>query len=555
MTHEPVPLDRAVKNLISESALVFDGLTRLSTSVQDAARAYRSALIKCVRDMDSGNDLSDVVKASVALLHLCEILYFSTASTLLPYAFGAWVQEHYGSLELEELDDAFLQLQSHVSLDTSDDDATYWPTIIQLVISGHGRKAWELLSRTTSTLHSKYAPSLASLRHLLVHMPTTASDASFNWTAWNDAILHLLQNDPLALSDAHIRLLLELLSGQHLDQHARSWHQQVVAKCLFEDPKAHLSAPTTGRRIVQRLEAAFPSTLPPFEQIVLLLLQYDLTSALEHIHGLSAASFPWFLAHLADLLIRQGELAPTETFVLAFVRSSLVAIESDFAANKLLDICSTYHLPQAAAAIASDRGRAWEAKQNVAIALTWYLRANNMDAINSLCDAIVKQDIVVHTTCSNPQLDAAAAILAEAPTLSQTVDFVVKYHNVTLVLRDLAHLQSIQNDDGGEDTQNLPTKCDVVQRDAARRLAQLCTHCSVPRHLWHSTWTSLVPLLQKSPPVFTSVQLFGLLEALQDREIALETTFETCDHDNDLLGQLHRAIAVCLSQTLLVEGY
>ncbi|RHY88682.1 hypothetical protein DYB35_008468, partial [Aphanomyces astaci] len=232
-----------------------------------------------------------------------------------------------------------------------------------------------------------------------------------------------------------------------------------------------------------------------------------------------------------------------------------VPIESDFAANKLLDICSTYHLPQAAAAIASDRGRAWEAKQNVAIALTWYLRANNMDAINSLCDAIVKQDLV-HTSCSNAQLDAAAAILAEAPTLSQTVDFVVKYHNVTLVLRDLAHLQSIQNDDG-EDRQNLPTKCDVVQRDAARRLAELCTHCSVPRHLWHSTWTSLVPLLQKSPPVFTSVQLFGLLEALQDREIALETTFETCNHDNvhDLLGQLHRAIAVCLSQTLLVEGY
>ncbi|KAF0711218.1 hypothetical protein AaE_012251, partial [Aphanomyces astaci] len=228
--------------------------------------------------------------------------------------------------------------------------------------------------------------------------------------------------------------------------------------------------------------------------------------------------------------------------VLELVRQ--VAIESDFAANKLLDICSTYHLPQAAAAIASGRGRAWEAKQNVAIALTWYLRANNMDAINSLCDAIVKQDLL-HTTCSNPQLDAAAAILAQAPTLSQTVDFVVQYHNVTLVLRDLAHLQSIQNDDG-EDTQNLPTKCDVVQLDAARRLAELCTHCSVPRHLWHSTWTSLVPLLQKSPPVFTSVQLFGLLEALQDREIALETTFETCDHDNDLLGQLHRAIAACL---------
>ncbi|RHY26630.1 hypothetical protein DYB32_007443 [Aphanomyces invadans] len=277
------------------------------------------------------------------------------------------------------------------------------------------------------------------------------------------------------------------------------------------------------------------------------------------------------------MLIRQRELAPTESFVLAFVQASLVPtlssrsslwplvplyleqcplkggalilelvhrlpVESDYTATKLLDVCATYNLPKAAAAIATRRGQWWESKQKVAIALTWYLRANNVDGIHALCESIVQNP------SQHGQLEAAAKVLStEAPTFSPIVSFLVQYYNVTLVLRDLTHLQQTADDSS---TNSSHPKLHVVQRDAARRLGDLCTQCNIPRHLWHSTWASIVPLVHLSPPVFSSHELFGLLEALQDHEISLDGSGTD---DKSLVATLQHAIAVGLSQTMLVD--
>ncbi|KAF0686049.1 Aste57867_22143 [Aphanomyces stellatus] len=572
----PPPLDKSVKNLVSESARIFEGLTRVSTpaSVNAACGAYSAALLKCVREMETDEPLVEVIKASMALFHLCEILFFSDESTLLPYAFGGWMREHYGALEVEELDAAFFHLQNEVSPDA---DASYWPTIIQLVLSGNGRKAWELLARTVP-LHGRHSQTLETLRHLLLHMPSTTSDASFNWAAWQDASLQLLQSsDALVHSDPHIRLLLELLCGQHLDQHARSWHQLVTAKCLLDDPKAHLSAATMGHRIVQRVEAAFPTALPPFEQIVVQLLQYDLGAALDRIHNLGAGSFPWFLAHLTDLLVRRRELQPTsEAFMLDYVQSTLLphslwplatlyleqcptnggpvvlsmlrrataTCDSDFKAHKLLDTCATYGLTQTAAALASARGAAWAAKHKPAVALTWYLRARDISALNALCDDIIARD--------TNQLDAAADVLAHATDLSPTIAFLVKYHEVTLVLADLAHLESTS-------TSARHPKWPLVQREAAARLSALVMHCHVPRALWSTVLAALLPLLVDGAadrPVFQAAELYGLLDAIQDHRLArcgLQDDDADEDAKKELVARVQQAIAVTLSQVLVMD--
>ncbi|CAK4098639.1 unnamed protein product [Aphanomyces euteiches] len=562
------PLDKSLTNLIAESTSVFERLMRESdpVSVQTACRAYRASMLKCVREMDKEENLLEVIKASMALLHLCEILLFSdSASTVVPYEFAAWMQEHYGAIEVEELDAAFFDLQNHISLETQ---TTYWPTVIQLVMCGNGRKAWELLSRTVA-LHGRHAQSLETLRHLLLNMPSTYSDKAFNWAAWQDTAQQLLQNDQLVHSDPHIRLVVELLTGQHLEQHARSWHQLVVAQCLLDDPKTHLSAATVGGRLVQRMEAAFPSELPPFEQIVVQLLQYDLIHALESIRSLSAGSFPWFLAHLSDLLVRKRELQPTESFILDFVQSTLIphslwplatlyleqcpsqggqvlfallqdsipSIDSDFKALKLLDICSTYNLSKTTAAISSRRGDDWYAKQRFGSALTWYIRGNNVDAINRLCDEIIAD----HPA----QLEIAADVLASATSISSpTIEFLVKFHEMQLVLADLAHVES-----------TVPEKVPRVQREAAMRLSALCTHCSVPRHLWQVVWSAMLPLLAVSPPVFASTELYGVLEAMENHRLALTVpqSDENFKDDQELVATVRRGIAVCLSQVLLVE--
>ncbi|OQS00785.1 nucleoporin NUP85-like protein [Achlya hypogyna] len=534
-----------MRNLVNETFPIFEALARQSRATHPAelrphilaaSKQYRGTMRKCANEMDmkqleSEADLVHIVKASLALLHLIEILYLDPAhDTVLAYAFAEWLQEHYGAMEIEDLDMTFFQLQTQLGATPDDLPRNYWPTIVQLVLAGHGRKAWELLSLYS---HAKYSLSqLEPVRQVLLHMPSQARDSA--WPAWHGACVAL--TDSALAKDVHFKMLFQLLvaGADVAPVDAQPWYLHALARCVLADPKVHLSRTAQCQRVVHHIKASL-DPLGPFESIVVSLLELDLAAALDAVQRMCAAAFPYFPAHTMDLLAHAGLVARSESFVLAYVDALRGAADpnttlligyletcpaqggavllalldaqrqapglTDFAAEKLLLHAQTYGLRQFVAQVARDRGAFWAAKGRVGSAMTWLLRAQDAAAIDALCAASWRDATRLH-------LVADVLVAAEQGDATAVTAFTVAYHELLLVFSDCAELARTAH----------PALAQV-QQEAAKRLGRLCRDCDVPTTMWPTTLALVDQLLPLHPPVFTSGDLYAILQAIQNQKL------------------------------------
>ncbi|EQC42074.1 Nup85 Nucleoporin [Saprolegnia diclina VS20] len=574
-----------MRNLVNECFPVFEALAQRSRSthpaelrpfVLAASKQYRAAMRTCANDMDTKQldteaDLVHIVKASLALLHLCEILYLdATNETVLAYAFAEWIQEHYAAMEIEDMDMTFFELQTQLgtSVHNVDLPPKYWPTIVQLILAGHGRKAWELLSLYS---HANYAlATLEPLRQVLMHMPSQSSDSS--WPAWHDACRTLAAGD--LAKDMHFKMILHVLTHGGADAaDATPWYMQAVARCVLEDPKVHLSRTAQCTRLVTHLRASL-SPLGPFEETVVSLLEFDLSSALEAVQRMCAGDFPFFPAHLMDLLSHAGHVARSEAFVLAYVDALLVSADpnatlliayletcplgggpvllslldaqrrsktlTDFKAEKLLLHAQTYGLRHFVKQLALDRGAYWTAKGRVGTAMTWLLRARDAVAIDGLCEANWRDATRLHHIAD--VLEASEQADATAITA-----FTVAYHELLLVFSDVAELSRTKH-----------VALAQVQQEAAKRLGMLCRSCDIPTSMWPTILSLVDQLVPLQPPVFTSSDLYAVLQAIQDQKlrfVRLSDDKKTATEGAVVAASLgvQKQIALCLAKALVLD--
>ncbi|OQS00190.1 nucleoporin NUP85 [Thraustotheca clavata] len=578
-----------VRNLVHETFPVFEALAKRSRTthpaelrphVLAACNQYRLAMRKCANEMDMKQleeeaDLIHVVKASLALLHLCEIVYLdSSHDTVLAYAFGEWIQEHYGAMDMEDMEATFFRLQTQLgSTIVGDLPDTYWPTIVQLILAGHGRKAWELLSLYS---HANYSlEQLEPVRNVLINMPFQyhrhRQDLP-SWPAWHEACLALNQSD--LTKDVHFKMIFQLLLNGSEAANAQPWYLHTAARCVLSDPKTHLSRTAQCLRLVHHLHAALaPEVLGPFEQIVVSLLELDLGNALDAIQQLSTGSFPYFPAHLMDLLSHAGHVERNEAFILSYVDSlmhsedpnvnllvgyletcpanggpvllSLLESQSeacttDFIAEKLILLGQFYGLAQYIAKIALERGAYWESKERWGTAMTWYLRAQDATSINTLCE----KSWFAPTNLLHQVADVLVA--SHQTNATAVTAFTTAYHELVLVFSDCAKLAESHH----------PALAQV-QQEAAKRIGKICRECDIPTSMWPSVLALVDQLLPLNPPVFTSSDLYAILQAIQDQKLRFCRITEIKKRGEGAavaasIG-VQKQIALCLAKALVLD--
>lgn len=622
-------MPRELRTLVGASFDVFTRIARLADEAQRsgrtlaplevvrASRQYREALRTCVfaiedrvesqqqrlhttttttasssqekATIEADEELVDLLKVSLAIWHLCELLFLQRRprdDRAIAYDLARWLQEHFASARMEQLETASAALQRASSTAAPEHDPAYWSTLYGLVMAGNGSSAWRLLAAhskfralssrdVTSHTSASTRASFESIQQLLLAMPssgsrTSSSESDDSWDAWHDACERVLRSDSNIKADVGLATLLRVLVAEDdaLVRQASSWYELMLARLVLEAPK----------RVAHRFEFLMASCLRTydtktgesamgnFECIILALLQYDVQSALQDVHTLG---FSWMAAHLGDLFTKGGvvaatdELAPPlgvslhEYFLLHYAmdmgasrglwpfalgyyercpRLGLVAARSalerepvptDSKAHRLIAYCQGKRgLRAVPRSVTARRARLCQDRGLNSAALVWLLRGSHLDAVDAVCEAVLRE-------CSESKsltpLHEATEFLDAHVEMAQTplLEWLVRYRELVLVLDDCKALEQHVRDsefayESTDETAALKRKLGFVQHEAARRLHTLVSAAAAPRQLRAELLDVAERLLEVQPTVFASQSLYALHAYLHQLDRAFD---------------------------------
>ncbi|GLD95421.1 hypothetical protein PINS_up004065 [Pythium insidiosum] len=529
----PLSLKKELSQLVAASFDVYMRLQRhrdnkmgrlAPEEIVRASREYREALTTCIFALEdrldaaddnendamngsmngtssnSDADLVDVLKVSLAMWHLSELLFLQRRprdDKRLAYDVAAWLQQHYGSVRLDALDAAAQRLRQQAAAQRAvNEDPEYWSTIYGLVMMGSGAQAWQLLaqhpayrslfSRTTSTASAASArETFESLQRLLVSLPGTPGVEPMAWQDWREACQYLLNTDGYLRSHSELKTLLLVMTADAatLRRLSSSWDELMTARLFLEEPKAvahryeYLMASCVQAFCAAGEDAA--ASMNNFDCIILAMLEYNVQSALQDIHSLG---FHWMAAHLADLLTKSGVLAgddrvhefgcstleffslhyalhlapcrATWQFTTAFLSAAcpeygVLATRSilnreplatDAKCHRVLAVCrGKKALATTSRHVAVRRSEECKDAQRFAAALQWAARAQQPDECDAITDAVLDE---CERSGSLAALHEAVEYLDGHPELAttRTLAWFVTYRELQLVLDDRASL-------------------------------------------------------------------------------------------------------------------
>nr|CCA16890.1 nucleoporin NUP85like protein putative [Albugo laibachii Nc14] len=295
------------------------------------SRAYRAALTRCIDAYESkagfpcrddGEDLTDYLKVTLAIWHLCEIIFLQSASKQrndpgIAYQVAHWLQTHYIADTKQKLAEKRLHyLKSHgFGAIQSENDPEFWKTVFGYLMLGQGHQAWELLARHSSYQSAQMRKNALSsdagtlytfdcIHGLLESIPVTSFqhdsgvDSIDCWNTWHTACLELYHTDSWIQNDKNLLTMLQIMLGNDtsVKLHAETWYEFMLARLCFQEPK----------HIANRLEFLmsncidqFHHKMTQFDHIIVAILQSDVGTALERI---GALGIHFFSAHLTDFL-------------------------------------------------------------------------------------------------------------------------------------------------------------------------------------------------------------------------------------------------------------
>ncbi|TYZ57819.1 hypothetical protein PybrP1_005539 [[Pythium] brassicae (nom. inval.)] len=648
-------MPRELRTLVGASFDVFMRLARLAEEAQRSGRAlaplevvrasrqYREALRTCVfaiedrvelqqrslraatttttpttteaqEAVEEDEEFVDLLKVSLAIWHLCELLFLQRRprdDSALAYDLARWLQEHFASARMEQLEAASTALQ-HAS--APEQDPAYWSTLHALAMVGSGSGAWRLLaahskyralasrdvaSRTSASTRAMFE----SFQRLLLAMPGSARQPG-EWAAWHDACQHVLRTDAAVKADAGLAMLLRILVADDdaLARQASCWYELMIARLVLEAPK----------RVAHRFEFLMAScfrtynadagAMGNFECIILAVLQYDVQSALQDVHALG---FSWMAAHLGDLLAKSGAVAAAdelaeplgvslhEFFLLHYAmdvgasrglwqfalgyyercpRFGLVAARSalarepvptDSKANRLLAYCQGKRgLRAVQRTVAARRARLCQASRLYSAALVWLLRGGHLDDVDAVCEAVLHE---CRERKSLAPLHEATEFLEAHPEMAQTplLEWLVRYREFFLVLDDCEALrQQVREAEYASDTESesgaqetVARKLRFVQQEAARRLHWLVGSSAAPRELRAVLLEEAEKLLRVQPTVYAPPSLYALHAYLHQLDRAFDrAAFYRSGANAQLKARVETLLARNLSEAILADA-
>lgn len=637
-------MPRELRTLVGASFDVFMRLTRLSdekkradrelgtSEVVKASRQYREALKTCIfaiedrvelQQQKNGNanggdddddEFVDLLKVSLAIWHLCELLFLQRRprdDKWIAYDLAQWLQEHFASALMEQLEAASAVLKS--SGPHPEQDPAYWSTLHSFVIAGCGDSAWSLLASHSSykALSTRDVGSLTGMstrtsfqmiQRLLLSMPGKSSvrlndEEPLTWKQWHDECQHLLNTDSYVKSNPGLSTLLRILVAEEdaLVRHASSWYELMMARLFLDEPK----------RVAHRFEFLMAScfrtynadvtAMGNFDCIIMAILEYDVQSALQDIHGLG---FSWMAAHLADLLTKSAAIADDvleqldvslrEFFVLNYAmdigassglwqfalgyyencpRLGLVAAKSalerepvptDSKAHRLLAYCQGKRgLSKVQRQIALRRAHVCKQKQLYGATLVWMLRGNHFDEVGAICERVL---LACEESKSLTPLNEATEFLEAHAEMAQMplLEWLVRYRELYLVLDDSESLrQELANEDneGGERAVEIESKLRFVLREAAKRVHLLVSSTAAPRQLRGVLLREAEKLLEAQPTVYSSQYLYSLLAYLHQLDRSFDkASFYGSKANQQLKKRVETLLARNLSEAILEEA-
>lgn len=566
--------------------------------VARASREYREALTSCIFALEDKleqvpSDVKeeeekflDLLKASLAIWHLCEILMLKggrRADRSLTYELAQWLQEHYCGALLQTAETESSRIKQ---VKNPEQDALFWSTVQTLALAGNGAAAWGLLAThssckslffrdATSLTGASTKASFQAVQKVLLSMPGSAVsmdvDGPSGWKEWHDACQYLLNTDSYIKSNTGLTKLLEILVAKEdtLKERANTWYELMMAKLFLEEPKS----------IAHRFEFLMAScfrayhddetSMGNFDCIIMAIMQYDIQAALQDIIALG---FSWMAAHLTDLLqksnvittdelVPQGNCTLRERFLLQYAmeigassglwqfavryyeycpKFGAIAIESalerepiptDFKAERLLAYChGKKRLAVAQRLIIARRAQDCQEKKEYAAALQWMLRGNLFEDIDALCDVILQECSATNTLTP---LHEAVQFMETHPEFArpQKLAWLVRYREFQLVLDDRDTLRRRLSRAGSSKSDadaGLTSKLRFVSMEAAKRLDWLFSSSEAPKVLRTEVLQHAERLLAETPTVFASHHLYSLMAYLQqlDRSFDRQQFYE-----------------------------
>lgn len=637
---ESEPLPAELRTLIAAS---FDVFMRVQRSNVDAeareamgwvisrtSREYREALQTCIfaaedrleRDQlesDEGElEFVDLLKVSLAIWHLCELLFLQRRpreDPLIAYDIAGWLQEHYASTRLDQLEATSLRLKQ-ISGRAVEKETEFWPTLHGLVMMGCGSSAWSLLA-SHSSCKSLFARDVASvtsastrasfqsIQELLLCMPAkrTAHGIPLNdttdWKTWHDACEHLLASDTLVKSNPDLRMLIQIMIAHEdvLTTQANTWYELMMARLLFEEPKrvAHRMEFLMAK-CFQLYHGESADAMNNFDCIIMALLQYDIQSALQDIHSMG---FYWMAAHLADLLTKSLVIADempeealgcslSEFFLLQYTmeigtcsgvwqiavgyyefcasfgaRAIQATLErepapTDDKTDRLLALCQgKLRSIQIQRGIVSRRAEECKRMRSYGAALHWLLRGKLLDDVDEVCDLVIED---CERFRSLLPLNEAVEFLEGHRDMALTARllWLVQYRELNLVLEDR---QSLKNqlktaiDEVSTRKSSLTKQIQFVSHEAGKRLHVLLSSTAVPKRLRAVLLRIVEDLLTPSPTVFAARHLHSVVAYLRTLDRSFDRQeFYASSANRHLKERIDSLIARNLSEAIVAEG-
>lgn len=544
-------MPRELRALAAASFDVFARVSRVrpgpagvpASELLRASREYREALTTCIFALedklerrggaaadeemeerggrgdgeDEEDEFVDLLKVSLAVWHLCELLLLQRGAwndRWAAYELAQWLQEHYASAAMDRLERESARL---AQAELPEQDEAFWPTVWSLAMAGAGGGAWRLLAAHSSykSLLSREVTSLTGaamrtsfqrVQRVLQRMPgrsrlsesvVSASDASSDaddWSGWRADCEDLLSTDSYVKSHGELTTLLKILvADEHtLLAHVDSWYELMMARLFLEEPK----------RVAHRFEflmancfqavRGHDAQMGNFDCIMLAILQYDVQSALQDIIGMGLS---WMAAHLTDLLEKSGvvssdvmpdsECSLRERFLLEYALElsatsgmwqfvagyceqcprfgQLVVVSiidrepvpTDRKASSLLNYCQGKAvLAKSQRTIAVRRANQLKHQKSYGAALVWLLRACHHNDVDDLCEVVLKE---CESTGSFAPLNEAVEFLDSSDvhlSLPMTLQWLSRYRELNLVLEDRRHLGNELANSSSSDEEN-----------------------------------------------------------------------------------------------------
>lgn len=531
-------------------------------------------------DIAEAESTMDLYKVCLAMWHLLEIVLLHARADV-SLLMAEWVHEHYVADFQSRVETVHaLLLRPHPS-----DADEYWPMMYFLMLTGQRDKVIQLLQCHRHRYLPEQAETFVKLEQIVQDMPCLAQQGMpaveriRQWEAWYDACQRLLWDDVYVQSDEQLKTMVLLLTGDDtvLRRYTTQWYELMAAKLLLGKPGSYQQG---WEALMGQCIKAYDRELSRFDCAIYAILELDVASALRELSGYG---FKWATSHLADLLTLCGHLRSDvvpalecnlrEYFVLEYAQElmgirgfwqltsvyletcpvfgplthatflDLVPPDSDITAQKLVGVCQRYGLKEQANVIRRIRGDRCRRDGCPGSSLLWLLEANESERVASMCKRLLDE----YTESGNMDgLHAVVESLGMEQDILPTKEmkFLTLYRELLLVLEDLTVCINTAMGDN---------HVKQVEEFAVKLFVQIFSLPHVPVKFWPDLMRKILPLLQKTPPRFSSRQTYVIMNIVQQLQFSYLKEEYLKQITSSGFAQLNQALAENLSHAIVAE--